>query len=326
MDIVQDTLLMLVGDPSPRQMAKRVIREVIPPSVQEIYLEEIKIESSADLRYPAPMEVQYEGNRRRCFDSDPSILAAQQSKMASQQMSRDSNRFIRRVIEDMERCGIISLAPEYEEWQTRPVVIQGSDGALDIYFPYGHGDQTVEGERVPSLPLPTTKCLLDFAQSYKQKYANAIMAKGSIQTHYCAWPMPAIKSLGRSGLNFATWEGHIYRWNAMRKFRQIYSTSDLSSRHPVADTHPAFDRPFSANAWQYYIQHFLNTKYPFVMFYLTTFVICATDKEDADRKAAILLDEMEDRGWKVSLPPTYAWTPDIDRLKLETLFSGIRPA
>ncbi|CAO2658311.1 Nn.00g060340.m01.CDS01 [Neocucurbitaria sp. VM-36] len=302
-DIVQDTLLMLVGDPSPRQMAKRVIREVIPPSVQEIFLEEIHIESSAHLRYSAPLEVQYEGNRQRCYDPDRSVLAAQQNKMMSQQMSRDGNRFIRRVVEDMERCGIVSLAPEYEEWQTRPVAIQGSDGALDLYFPYGHGDLSVEGERAPSLPLPATTCLVDFAQSYKQKHANAIMAKGSIQTHYCAWPMPAIKSLGRSGLNFATWEGHVYRWNAM-----------------------PFDRPSSANAWQYYIQHFLNSKYPFVMFYLTTFVICATDKEDADRKTTILLDEMEDRGWRISLPRTYDWTQDIDELKLETLFSGIRPA
>lgn len=62
------------------------------------------------------------------------------------------------------------------------------------------------------------------------------------------------------------------------------------------------------------------------MFYLTTFVICATDKEDADRKSTTLLDEMEDRGWKVSLPRTHDWTTDIDELKLGTLFGGIRPA
>lgn len=111
-DIVQDTLLMLVGDPSPRQMAKRVIREIIPPSVQEIFLEEIQIESSHSLRYPAPMEIQYEGNRHRCYDPDPAVLAAQQNRMTSQRISRDVNRFVRRVIEDMERCGIVSLAPE----------------------------------------------------------------------------------------------------------------------------------------------------------------------------------------------------------------------
>jgi hypothetical protein len=46
MDIVQDALLMLCGDPSPRQVAKRVIREIIPASVQEIFLEEITIRSA----------------------------------------------------------------------------------------------------------------------------------------------------------------------------------------------------------------------------------------------------------------------------------------
>lgn len=221
MEIVQDTLLMLVGDPSPRQMAKRVIREIIPPSVQDIFLEEIQIESSHSLRYPAPIEVQYEGNRHRCYDPDRGVLAAQQKQMASQRASRDVNRFIRRVVEDMERCGIVSLAPEYEEAQTRPVIIQGSDGAMDLYFPYEHGRSTAEGESAPALPLPTKTYLLDFAQSFKHKHTNAIMAKGSIQTHYCAWPMPAIKSLGKSGLNFATWEGHVYRWNAMRTFETL---------------------------------------------------------------------------------------------------------
>jgi len=218
MDMVQDTLLMLVGDPSPRQMAKRVIREIIPPSVQEIYLDELHIECAAELRYPAPAEVQHEGNRWRCHDPDPGVLAIQSTKMRSRQVHRDDNRFIRRVIEDMERYGIISLVQEYQEPQTRPIIVSGSDGAPDLYFPYDTNATSTEGERAPALPLPPKSCLLDFAQNYQREHPNAIMAKGCIQTHYCAWPMPAIKSLGKSGLNFATWEGHIYRWNAMRKY------------------------------------------------------------------------------------------------------------
>lgn len=43
MKIVQDTLLMHVSDRSPRSIAKRVIREFIPASAQEIYLEEIQM-------------------------------------------------------------------------------------------------------------------------------------------------------------------------------------------------------------------------------------------------------------------------------------------
>jgi hypothetical protein len=223
MDIVQDTLLMLVGDPSPRHVAKRVIREIIPSSVQEIFLEELTIESSPDLRYSAPLDVQYEGNRYRCYDPDTSILAANQERMAAEPSSRDSNRFIRRVVEDMERCGLISLSAEYERPQARPVLVQGTDGGYDLYFPYKRDPTVAEGERAPSLPLPPSDCLLEFAQLYKRKHPRAIFAKGSIQTHYAAWPMPAIKSLGRTGLNFVTWEGHVYRWNAMRTYLNSHS-------------------------------------------------------------------------------------------------------
>jgi len=62
------------------------------------------------------------------------------------------------------------------------------------------------------------------------------------------------------------------------------------------------------------------------MFYLTTFVICATDHEDGDRKTATLLEEMEDRGWRVTLPRIHEWTSDVDELKLDKLFNGIGPA
>ncbi|KAE8822436.1 hypothetical protein PTNB85_10464 [Pyrenophora teres f. teres] len=302
-DMVQDALLMLVGDPSPRQMAKRVIREIIPSSAQESYLEDIEIECSSELRYPPPGEIQHEGNRWRTYDPDPDILASKQSKTIPQNISRNDNRFISRAIEDMERYGIVSLAPEYEDPQTRPIIIQAADGNPDLYFPYNHSATSNQGERLPILPLPPQTCLSDFAHAFKQNHPTAIMAKGSIQTHYCAWPMPAIKSLGKSGLNFATWEGHVYRWNAM-----------------------PFDRPSSANAWQYYIQHFLNSKYPFVMFYLTTFVICATDHEDAHRKTETLLEEMEDRGWRVTLPRVHEWEGGVEALRLGGLFNGVRPA
>jgi hypothetical protein len=96
---------------------------------------------------------------------------------------------------------------------------------------------------------------------------------------------------------------------------------------PVAENpRVAFDRPSSANAWQYYIQHYVNSKFHWVMFYLTTFVICATDLDDADHKSETLLNEMEDRGWRISLPRPREWKSEIEDLKLETLFEGVRPA
>lgn len=226
-DIIQDALLMLMGDPSPRQVAKRVIREVIPPSVQEIFLEEMSIDSSIDMQFPAPPEVQYEGNRQRCHDPDRQILHSHKKKMESEECSRDANRFIRRVIEDMERCGIISLAPDYETPQTRPVIVQGTDGALDLYFPYEFGGLAPDSELTPSLTLPPKTCLLDFAKKFKENNPGGIMAKGSILTHYSAWPMPAIKRLGKNKLNFGTWEGHVYHWNAMRKSSSLFICSHL---------------------------------------------------------------------------------------------------
>ncbi|KAI4638598.1 hypothetical protein J4E93_009899 [Alternaria ventricosa] len=262
-DIVQDTLLMLAGDPSPRRIAKRVVSEVIPPSVQEMFMEEMSIECSADMRFPAPPEVQYEGHRYRHYSPDRNAILTYQKRTATEIRSRDSNRFIRRVVDDMERCGIVSLVQEYEEPQTRPIIMQGSDGALDLYFPYDHSDKTT---MIPELPLPTPNCLLDFARAFKQQNPDGIMAKGSIQTHYCAWPMPFIKSLGNIGLTFATWEGHIYRWNAM------------------------------------------------------------PDRADAEDQAAMLLEETEDRGWRVVLPRSSEWKSDIDELKLNTLYEGVKPA
>jgi hypothetical protein len=62
------------------------------------------------------------------------------------------------------------------------------------------------------------------------------------------------------------------------------------------------------------------------MFYLTTFVICATDAEDGERKTTKILEEMEDRGWRVTMPRIHEWTGSVEELKLDTLYNGIEPA
>jgi hypothetical protein len=246
MHIVQDTLLMLVGDPSPRQVAKRVIRDTIPPSIQEIFMDQLTIESSADLRHSPPLEVQYEGNRHRCHDPDRSIITTQEENILAEGYSRNDRRFIRRVVEDMERCGIVSLVTEYCEPHATPVIVQGADGALDLYFPYEHTEATETGSRIASLPFPPTNSLLDFAQEFKKSNPTGIMAKGFIQTHYCAWPMPAMRSLGSTGTNFATPEGHIYHWNAMRESSldpSPHPTNPSSLRPPVVRTRLAILHP-----------------------------------------------------------------------------------
>ncbi|OAL52600.1 hypothetical protein IQ07DRAFT_585755 [Pyrenochaeta sp. DS3sAY3a] len=62
------------------------------------------------------------------------------------------------------------------------------------------------------------------------------------------------------------------------------------------------------------------------MFYLTTFVICAVDREDAYAKSEMLLEETDDRGWRIVLPRPNEWKSSLDDLRLDTLFEGIRPA
>ena len=175
------------------------------------------IECSPELRYPPPHDVQYDGNRFRCHDPEPAAIAAHQRDSASDKFTRNENRFIRRVVDDMERLGIVTLLPDWVEPQSQPVIMQGDDGALDLYFPYEHTETRADGQKSPSLPFPPTNSLVDFANAWKQQYPDGIIAKGSIQTHYCAWPMPTMRSLGNIGSNFATPEGHVYHWNAMRK-------------------------------------------------------------------------------------------------------------
>lgn len=217
-EIITDILLMLVNDPSPKELVKRIIKEIVPPAARDMFYEDMKTAHSQDVRFPAPPEVQYEGNRQRSHEPDRQILLSHQTKILADGTSREANRFIRRVIDDMERCGIISLSAEYEPPQTRPVIIQGSDGGLDLYFPYEFGGLSPDAELTPSLSLPRKSCLTDFVKRFKEQHPEGIMSKGSILTHYCSWPMPAIKRTGKSRLNFGTWEGHVYHWNAMRKF------------------------------------------------------------------------------------------------------------
>lgn len=216
-DIVEDVLLMLSDDPSQSELVERTIQDVIPSAAQESFYRDAKIKRSKEFHRPAPPEVQYEGNRQRSHDPDRQILLAHQTKMSGDKTSREANRFIRRVIDDMERCGVVSIAEEYDRPQTRPVIIQGSDGGLDLYFPYEFSGLSPEVELTPNLSLPRKTCLLDFVRRFKDQHPKGIVAKGTILPHYCAWPIPAFRRTGKSRLNFGTWEGHVYHWNAMRK-------------------------------------------------------------------------------------------------------------
>jgi hypothetical protein len=219
MDIVQDALLLLLSDPSPRQLAARVIHDTVPPALRSTFTAQLAISSPPALRHPPPHDVQYEGNRYRTHAPSRTAVSAQQQRARAEGYSRNERRFIRRVVDDMERSGLVSLAPAsaHAEPQIVPVVMQGGDGALDLFFPY---EQTAaESRRTVPLPAPPpSTALRDFAEAFKRDNPDGVVAKGSIQPHYCAWPMPMMRSLGRTGTNFATPEGVVYRWDAMREF------------------------------------------------------------------------------------------------------------
>lgn len=216
-DIIEDVLLMLSDDPSQSELIERTIQDIIPAAAQEPFYKDAKIKNSKNFQFPAPPEVQYEGNRQRTHDPDRQTLVTHQTKMLSNKPSREANRFIRRVVDDMERCGVISLAEEYEPPQTRPVIIRGFDGALDLYFPYEFSGISPDAALTRNMSLPRQSCLSDFVRRFKAQHPKGIVAKGSILTHYCAWPIPALRRTGNRRLNFGTWEGHVYQWNAMRK-------------------------------------------------------------------------------------------------------------
>jgi hypothetical protein len=50
------------------------------------------------------------------------------------------------------------------------------------------------------------------------------------------------------------------------------------------------------------------------------------DEQDAELKSAELLEETEDRGWRITIPKIRNWKSKVEDLKLDALYSGIRPA
>ena len=61
------------------------------------------------------------------------------------------------------------------------------------------------------------------------------------------------------------------------------------------------------------------------MFYLISFVICATNKTNMRDAMAAILDKVEVYSWKLTILPLYNWTSDIQSLNLDRTFYRIRP-
>jgi uncharacterized protein YchJ len=200
----------------------------------------------------------------------------------------------------MEKLGIISVLKRFEPSYGHPVVLHGTDGHEDLYFAYDI-DRMEERTplRVEDDPCKLSDSLAAFCRRFKAEHTDAVFAKGRIHVHYCAWPMAPPKPIPP----FRTVDGYIYGWRAF-----------------------PFDYPFSSHLWQLHVQKVLNSKFSFVHFYQTTFIISASHPRGAAENLKTLILAAEREGWRLSVPEPQEWTADIDELDASTLWKGIPPA
>ena len=151
--------------------------------------------------------------------------------------------------------------------------------------------------------LPQYGSLLRFAKAFGHDHTTAIFVKGSIVTNYCGWPMDAMGSRSRGLPNFTTPAGHIYQW----------------VKQP-------FDYPFATQFWQYLLKERFQECADFARFYLTTFVVCALDERDAHKKIGQLFRVAQQHNWRLSIPPVSLWADDCEKIGLDRLYNGVRPA
>lgn len=249
---------------------------------------------------------QYLGNRVRCWDipGPLSNIIRTLVEDSSGVVTLPESRLISKVSVDLESLGVISTISEYEPSLSRPIIVPGVDGLSDLYFSYDLGPMDERSFRGSILDFdPSSNNLLEFFEAYQLTHPAAVFAKGRINVHYCAWPMPMLAGSRHSRLNFCTPEGRLYRWKAI-----------------------PFDMPMASRIWQLFVNHEINDKLPFVRLVQTTLVVCAEDREGASANLKALFDVGKKHGWTFSVPSPSLWTNDIKMLGLGSLWEGVRPA
>ena len=303
LQVISDVLAQLNGQPSIQKIVEDVIREVVPSKEQETYLQASGAAFDGRISETRFTDIEYEGNRSRCWDTE-SLLPELLDSRKGTKVPIDYARFITALCGNLESKGTIRIAEEFTPPQGVACAFPGSDGKLDLYIDYKALIAIANPSALPSsFDLPTEGSLLSFARAFKRVHGNALFAKGSIVTHYCAWPIDAVKHSSRGLPNFTTPEGHIYEW-----------------------LKAPFDYPFSAKFCQYLIRHRFQECATFSSFHLTTFVICAIDTQDAAKKVTHLHEVAEKHGLKLSIPPISLWVDQYERTGLEKLYNGVRPA
>ncbi|KAF2652522.1 hypothetical protein K491DRAFT_706395 [Lophiostoma macrostomum CBS 122681] len=304
LDVVADALMKLKSDPPYRDVFSGVIQKYIPPDEQDNYLRAI---AKMDLDKSTPGQYcRYEGSRVRCWDSRTSresVLEATLQKSSRATTWRDS-RLISQISADLEAHNVIKQCNEYEPPYTCPIVLPSTDGLGDIYFRFDLGSMNAQAFRGSILDFdPSTNTLFEFCQAYQRTNPKAVFARGTINVHYCAWPMPMLPGTRYAHLNFSTPEGRLYKWNAL-----------------------PFDMPMASRIWQWFVNLEINSKLPFVRLVQTTLIICAEKETSANASLKALFDVGEKHGWTFSIPAPEAWTADFASLSLDTLWHGARPA
>ena len=303
LQVVGEILVQLSGQPSIQKIVEDVIREVVPSEEQETYLQASGAAFDGRISGTRSTNMEYEGNRSRCWDTE-SLLPELLYSRKGTKVPIDYARFITALCANLESKGTIRIMEEFTPPQGVACAFPSSDGKLDLYMDYRGLIATMKAGGLPSsFDLPPDDFLLYFAQVFKRDNANAIFTKGSVVTHYCAWPMDAVGSSTRGLPNFTTPEGHIYEWVKM-----------------------PFDYPLSTKIWQCYLRNHFHECAAFSSFHLTTFVICAIDTQDAAKKVTHLHEVAEKHGLKLSIPPVSLWVDQYERTGLEKLYNGVRPA
>jgi hypothetical protein len=212
-------------------------------------------------------------------------------------------RLICKILDVMEASGVISQLKEPHKAYSRPTLLDGTDGLKDLYFHYNFGP--INENAIALGPLGTSLApdsLSRFAHAFQAAHPDAVFAKGMGSVHYCAWPMPAVFPSAWGVPTFCTSEGYLYRWNF----------------HP-------FDFPLSQRAWQSYVNHTINGRFPFAQCVGTTLVVAATSSGEAGKKLTLIIEATKQMGWRITVPHTSSWTGDIDGLALSTLWAGVSP-
>lgn len=298
--LVNDVLMMLSSDPREDEIMRSAIHKSIPEDEQAKWIascswEGVSIEDG-DIG-----NAHYEGARIRAWDVQQKHPDLIRSSLTIKPPRRD-RRLICKILNQMKASGVISQLKEYHKPYTRPTIIYGADGLEDLYFHYAFGP--VDEDALTGGPLgasPTPSSLSRFAHAFKAAHPDAVFAKGRINVHYCAWPVPAVSAPGL--ITFCTAEGYLYRWNA----------------HP-------FDFPLSQRTWQFHVDHEINGRFSFAQCVGTTLIVAATSLGEAAKNLTVLAEATKQKGWKLTVPHQSRWTRDIDSLALSTLWAGISPA